>query len=122
MIHMFTILEDGAWHSLKEIAEQTAVPIDKLASYCQNISKHQLVEYDVKTGKVRLGNQLKNMIMKLKPDEEAEWQRLGAGTIIIPPQKIFQIQQVTIQNTTEQDLEFEFTFNKKLREIVISKA
>lgn len=120
MISMFTILEDGAWHTLKEIAEETAVPIEKLASYCENISKNQVTEYDAEAKKVRLGNKMKNMIIKLKAEDEAEWERLGAGTIIIPPQKTFQIQQVTIQNMTEQALQFQFTFNKKLNEIIIS--
>jgi len=124
MIRMFAILEDGAWHSLNEIAEELGVPIEKLAHYCENISKHQVIEYDVCSGKVRIGHKLMSMIMKLRADEEAEaeWERIGAGTAIIPPQKNFQIQGVTVQNMTEQDLKIEFTFNTKLKEIVISKA
>lgn len=124
MLRMFKLLEDGAWHSLKEIAEEIEVPIEKLAHYCQNISKHQVIEYDADSSKVRLGHQLTSMIKKLKADEEAEaaWEKIGAGTVIVPPEKGFQIQGVTIQNTTEQDLKFEFTFNIKLKEIVISKA
>lgn len=121
---MFAILEDGAWHSLNEIAEELGVPIEKLAHYCENISKHQVIEYDVCSGKVRIGHKLMSMIMKLRAHEEAEaeWERIGAGTAIIPPQKNFQIHGVTVQNMTEQDLKIEFTFNTKLKEIVISKA
>lgn len=121
---MFRILEDGAWHSLKEIAEEIGVPIEELARHCETISKNKVVEYDAGSCKVRLEPHLMSMILKLRAEEEAEaeWRRRGAGTIIIPQGKGFQIQGVTIHNKTEQDLNVEFTFNRKLEEIVISNA
>ena len=124
MTNMFRILEDGAWHSLKEIAEEIGVPIEELARHCEMISKNKIVEYDASSCKVRLEPQLMGMILKLRAEEEAEaeWRRRGAGTIIIPQGKGFQIQGVRIHNKTEQDLNVELTFNKKLDEIVISNA
>jgi len=124
MINMFRILEDGAWHSLKEIAEETGVPIKELARHCETISKNKIVEYDASSCKVRLEPQLMSMILKLRAEEEAEaeWRRRGAGTIIIPQGKGLQIQGVTIHNKTEQDLNVELTFKRKLDEIVISNA
>jgi len=121
---MFRILEDGAWHSLKEIAEEIGVPIEELARHCEMISKNKIVEYDASSCKVRLEPQLMGMILKLKAEEEAEaeWRRRGVGTIIIPQGKGFQIQGVRIHNKTEQDLNVELTFNRKLDEIVISNA
>ena len=121
---MFRILGDGAWHSLKEIAEELGVSIEELARHCETISKNKTVEYDAGSCRVRLGPHLMSMILKLRAEEEAEaeWQRRGAGTVIIPRGKGFQIQGVTIHNKTEKDLNVEFTFNRKLREIVFSNA
>lgn len=119
---MFTILQDGAWHSLKEIAEETKIPIEELEKHCEKLSKQGLIDYNPDAGIVRFGHQFKKMVMKLRAEEEAKWEKKGAGTIIIPPEKGFQIQGVYIHNMTEQDIQFELTFNKKLKEIVISKA
>lgn len=124
MIRLLGVLEDGAWHSLKEIAEEIGVPVKDLARYCETVSKHEFVEYEADSGRVRLGSELMGMIMKLKADEEAEaeWERIGVGTVIVPRGKSFQIQGVSIHNMTEQDLKFKFTFNKKPKEIVVSKV
>jgi hypothetical protein len=124
MTNMFRVLEDGAWHSLKEIAEEIGVPVEELARHCETISKNKVVEYDAGSCRVRLEPHVMSMILKLRAEEEAEadWRRRGAGTIIIPQGKGLQIQGVTIHNKTEQDLNVELTFNRKLDEIVISNA
>lgn len=121
---MFRILEDGAWHSLKEITEKTAVPIEELVHRCEDAYKHGLVDYDANSGRVRLSQKFTNMIMKLRTDDDAEAysERIGAGTVIIPAGKNFEIQGITVQNITRQDLKFEFTFTGKLKEIVVSKV
>jgi len=119
---MFRVLENGMWHSLKEIAEEIKVPVEKLEHYCGTLSEHGVVDYNSDSGIVRLGHDFKRIIMKLKAEEEAEWERIGAGTVIIPPEKGFQIQGVYIHNMTERDIQFELTFNKKLKEVVVSNA
>ena len=49
-----------------------------------------------------------------------KWRNTGAGTVIVPPQKGFWIQGISLQNMTDQDLRIEFTFTVKPIEIVIS--
>jgi hypothetical protein len=122
VIAIFRFLEDGAWHSLKHIASKTSVPIEDLSDYCATLSKHEVVEYDADSGRVRIGPELIKMMTALNAHDRltGKWRRMGAGTVIVPPQKGFQIQGISMQNMTEQDLKIEFTFKVKPIEIVIS--
>lgn len=122
MIQLFGFLEDGSWHSLREMALKTKTPIEDLSDYCANLSKHGLVEYDVGARRVRIGRELVNMIAMLATCDRAakKWRRMGVGTVIVPSEKSLEIQGILMQNMTEQDLKIEFTFNAKPIEIVIS--
>jgi hypothetical protein len=122
VLAIFRFLEDGAWHSLKHIAWKTKVPIEDLCDYCASLSEHEVLEYDADSGRVRIGRELIKMLTTLNEQDraDAKWRRMGAGTVIVPPQKHFQIQGISMQNMTEQDLKIEFTFNMKPIEIVIS--
>jgi hypothetical protein len=93
-------------------------------SYRETLTKHGILEYDPTTSTVRLSQELKKLITQLHAEEKAEpnWEKPGAATIIIPPEKGFQIQKVTIHNMTKQDLQFELKFDKKLKEIAITQA
>ena len=122
VIRIFRFLEDGGWHNLKEIASKTRCPIEDLSDYCGILSKHGDVEYDANSGRVRIGCELTSIIKTLKAQDRAngKWPKMGFGTVIVPPQKGFQIQGISMQNMTEQDLKIEFTFKVKPIEIVIS--
>jgi hypothetical protein len=93
-------------------------------SYCETLTKHGILEHDPTTKAVRLSQELKNLITQLHAQEKAEpnGEKPGVATIIIPPEKSFQIQKVTIHNMTKQDLHFELKFNTKLKEIAITQA
>jgi hypothetical protein len=122
MITIFRFLEDGAWHSLKQIASKSGVPIEELSDYCITLSKHQVLEYDAHLRRVKIGPELIGMRAALKKHDwtTGKWQRMGAGTVIVPPLKGLQIQGISLQNMTELDLKIEFTFKAKPIEIVIS--
>jgi hypothetical protein len=124
MASFLKILEDGGWHKLSELAKQTGCPLKKLESYSQTLTKHGILEYDPATSTVRLSQELINLITQLRAEENAttRWEKLGVATIIVPPEKGFQIQKVTIHNLTKQDLQFELKFNTKLKEIAITQA
>jgi len=123
MVQFFRLLQDGNWHSLKEIAEKTGVGLDELTKHCEEASKG-FVDYDAKSARVRLGHDLMGIILQLKAENEkkAEWERRGAGTAILPAGKGFEVQGLRVQNQTESDLKIMFTFNIKPKEIVLSKA
>jgi hypothetical protein len=124
MTNPLKFLEDGAWHKPPELAKETGHPLEELVSYCETLTKHGILEHDPTTNTVRLSQELKNLITQLHAEEKAEpnWEKPGAATIIIPPEKSFQIQKVTIHNMTKQDLQFELKFDKKLKEIAITQA
>jgi hypothetical protein len=88
------------------------------------LSKHGVVEYDAESGRVRIGRELTRIIKtpKALDQDGRKWRKKGAGTVIVPPQKSLQIQGISMQNMTEQDLRIEFTFNMKPIEIVISEV
>jgi hypothetical protein len=124
MTNLLKFLEDGAWHTLSGLAKETGRPLEELLSYCETIAKHGIVEYDATASTVRLSQELENLVTQLHAEEKAEpnWEKAGVATIIIPPEKSFQIQKVTIHNMTKQDLQFELKFDKKLKEIAITQA
>jgi len=121
---MLRVLEDGNWHGLEEVAEKTRIGLNELIMHCEEASKSGLVDYDVVSGRVRLGHDVMGMILQLKAENEreAEWERKGAGTAILPAGRELQIQGLWVQNQTENDLKIMFTFNIKPKEIVISKV
>jgi len=124
MVQFFRLLQDGNWHSLEEIAEKTGVGVDELIKHCEEASQNGFVDYDAKSARVRLGHDLMGMLLQLKAEneKEAEWERRGAGTAILPAGKGFEVQGLRVQNQTESDLKIMFTFSTKPKEIVLSKA
>ena len=124
MTSLLKFLEDGAWHKLPELAKETGHSLEELVTYCETIAKHGILEYDATANTVRLSQELENLITQLHAEEKPEtnWEKPGAATIIIPPEKSFQIQKVTINYMTKQDLQFELKFDKKLKEIAITQA
>lgn len=124
MTTVLKFIENGDWHKLPELAQKTGYTTKKLAKYCETLAKHDLVEYDPKTNSVRLSQELINLITQLHAKEaiEARWERRGVATIIIPPEKSFKIQKVTIHNLANQDLQFELKFNTELHEIAITQV
>lgn len=118
---LLDLLEDGDWHSLTGLAEALGTTLDELTEVCEAASKADLIEYDVKAGKVRICQKLLGLMKSLEEEAEAEWDMLATGTVIVPAKKSFKIQDLSIQNETDYDLEIEMRFDEKLREIVILK-
>ena len=124
MTNLLKLLEDGACHTFSELGQKTGQTLEELLSYCETLTKYGILEHDPTTNTVRLSQEPKKLIIQLREEEKADpnWEKPGAATIIIPPEKSFQIQKVTIHNMTKQDLQFELKFNKKLKEVAITQA
>lgn len=124
MLQTIKLLEDGEWHSLNELAKRTKTQVEELTKHCIEASQKGLFDYDPKTAKLRLSHGMTSVLLQLHTQSkmQAQWKRKGAGTTIIPPEKSLQIQGLHVQNQTEDDLKIEFTYEKKLKEIIISKA
>jgi predicted DNA-binding ribbon-helix-helix protein len=124
MTSPFTLLEDGNWHTLQEIAQKTKIEIEKLKTQCEEASKKGFIEYDSKSSKARLSHNIMSLLLQLnaKNKTKTKWEKKGVGTATIPAGKAFKIQNLWIQNQTEKDLEITFTFNPKPKEIIIQEA
>ncbi len=124
MTVVLRVLADGGWHNLEEIAKKTHTPIKKLVKHCELLSEHEFLEYDTQSSKTRLGRGLTGIMegLKTSQEEEANWERRGAGTIIVPPGKLCRLQSLSIHNATKKALQFELIFNLKPREITVSEA
>lgn len=96
-----------------------------MSDYCTTLSKHEVVENAADSGargRVRIERESINMIAALDVHDQimGKWRRMDVGTVIFPQQKGFQVQGVSMQSMTEQDLKIEFTFDVKPIELVIS--
>jgi DNA-binding IclR family transcriptional regulator len=62
---LFTIIRDGEWHSLNELASQLQIPTGKLAECAQDLYSKGIVEYQENPQKMKIQPEWK----KLLPDE-----------------------------------------------------
>jgi hypothetical protein len=89
------------------------MPLEQLKEILVNMSKHNLIEYDLRTGKLALPRWLTNIEKKMEKIKPA------IGAIILPKYQEMKIQDVTIGNFTKNDLELKLRFKAKQKEIAI---
>lgn len=112
-IDILCLIEDQEIHNVKQLAKKLEIPLDQLKEIMLNLSKHKLVEYDSKTGKVVLPNWLVNI------EKEIEDMKPPTGAIILPRNEEVKIQDIAIGNFTKKDLELRIRLKTKLKEIAI---
>ncbi len=124
MLQIVRLLENGEWHMLDELVEKTNIQRDELTKHLTDASQKDLFDYDPKTARVRLAHNMMSVLLQLNTQnqKQARWERKGAGTTIIPPDKSCRIQGLYIQNQTENNLKIEFTYKTTPKEIIISNA
>lgn len=112
-IDMLSIIEEHKTYDVKQLAKKLAIQIDQLKEILTNLAKHNLVEYNSKTGKVTLPAWLLNI------DKKIENYKPATGAIILPRYQEIKIQDVVIGNFTKNDLELKIRFKVKQKEIAI---
>ena len=50
----FVILQDEAWHDIKNISNLLRLPISKTKKLCQHFSEYNIMKFEEKTGKIRV--------------------------------------------------------------------
>ena len=64
--NFFAVLKDGNWHNIPELADQTKIPVDKLAEFSRVISKEEgIIEYREKNQQIKIDPKWQNLL----PDE-----------------------------------------------------
>jgi predicted transcriptional regulator len=106
-------IEENHKASVKRLAKKLEIPVETLKAILADLAEHQLVDYNEKTGRIRLPNWLS------KIDQEIEEQKPATGDIILPKYKEIKIQDITIGNFTKNDLELKLRIKAKQKEITI---
>jgi hypothetical protein len=112
-IDMLSIIEEQKTINIKQLAKQLEIPLNDLKTILTDLTKYKLVNYNEKTGEIKLPNWL------TKIDQTLEKTKPATGAIILPRYKEIRIQDITIGNYTKNELELNIRLKAKLKEIAI---
>jgi hypothetical protein len=110
---MLSLIEEQRTIDIKQLAKKLEIPIGNLKEILMDLAKYKLVEYDEKTGKIKLPDWL------TKIDKEIEKLKPATGAIILPRYQEIKIQDITIGNFTKNDLDLKVRLKARLKEIAI---
>lgn len=113
---ILSIIEEQKTYHIKQLAKNLEIRVEQLEKILKDLSEHQLVQYDQQTGKVTLSPWLANI------NEEIENLKPATGSLILPKNQEIKIQDITIGNFTEKDLELNIRLKAKRKEIAISET
>lgn len=100
---------------IKSLAEKFNLTIERLEEILKCLSEYNIVEYEQQTGKVRAPIWLSEIEVKMEEVNPV------VGTMIIPKNQKVRLQEITIENFTDMDLELNIRLGPKLKEIAICK-
>jgi hypothetical protein len=112
----FTIIKDGAWHSIDELSDQLGIQTSKLVELSNLLSKHGLLKYEEKTNRIKIESIWK---LILPEEEEPTEPKTTVATFIIPPETSIDVQSTRISNISNVELEVNLRINQKIKEIAI---
>ena len=116
----FNLIEDGQWHRIKDLAKELNLPLEKVVQIITCLAKAKLIDYNEKTKEVKLQKWIKNL-PALKCNKNS---KRSIGTLILPRNGgSAEIQEITIHNNSNLDLELDFLIeNGKIKEISINNV
>jgi hypothetical protein len=112
-IDLLTLIEEQKTIDITQLAKKLEIPILNLKEILTEMTKHNLLEYNEKTGKLRLPSWL------IEIDKEIEELAPATGAIILPRFQEIKIQDVDVGNFTKNDLELKIRLKAKSKEIAI---
>lgn len=112
---ILSVIEEEETYNIKQLAKKLETQVEQLEKILNELSDHNLVQYNQQTGKVTLSTWLMNL------NREAENIKPATGTVILPKNQEIKIQDITIGNFTEKDLELNIRLKAKKKEIAISE-
>jgi len=112
-IDILLLIEEQKTIDIKQLSEKLEIPLSNLKEILVDLAKYKLIEYNAKTGKIKLPNWLSNI------DKEIEELKPATGAIILPRYQEIKIQDLIIGNFTKNDLELKVRLKARLKEIVI---
>ena len=112
-VDILSLLEEHGTLDVKQLAKKLEIPLEQLEELLTTISEHKLLDYNPKTGKLKLPTWLANI------NKEMEDKKPATGAIILPRYQEVTVQDVTIGNFTRYDLELKVRVGARLKEISI---
>lgn len=113
---ILSTIEEQKTHNIKQLAKNLDIPLEQLEKILKDLHEHELVQYNQQTGKVTLSTWLASI------NEQIEDAKPAAGSLILPKNQEIKIQDITIGNFTEKDLELNIRLKTKTKEIAISET
>jgi hypothetical protein len=112
-IDMLSLIEEQKTIDIKQLAKKLEISAGSLKEILMDLAKYKLVEYNEKTGKIKLPDWL------TKIDKEIEKLKPATGAIILPRYQEIKIQDITIGNFTKNDLDLKVRLKARFKEIAI---
>jgi len=116
--NFFNLIDDGAWHSLKELSKHSNIPKQKLEALFKMLSETNIVEYETHGEQIRIKREWQK-ILKRPSEEQKYGGKAAVGTVLLPPKKNIKIQGIQLTNLTEKEIEISMRINKNLEELAI---
>lgn len=98
---------------IKKLAERLEMQLEPVEEIMEDLKRHNLVEYEAETGKISLPEWITEI------NKEIEKIRPASATVILPKDQEIKIDDVTIGNYTEKDLELRVRLKADSKEIAI---
>lgn len=114
---LFTLLKDGAWHGITELADQTGTETNKLIEYSQFLAGQGIAKYEDKTQRIKIEPEWSRLLPDLSQLSEP---KTTMATFIIPPETSINVQSTSITNNSKIELEVTLRINNRIREIAIT--
>ena len=112
-IDLLSLIEEQKTFDIRQLAKKLQIPLGNLKEVLADLARHKLLDYNEKTGRIKLPNWL------AKIDKEIQELAPATGAIILPRYQEIRIQDVAIGNFTKNDLELNVRLKAKLKEIAI---
>lgn len=112
----FTILKNGAWHSVDELSEELGLTTRKLTELSRFLSDRGLITYEDKTERIRIKPVWKLLLPEGKEPQE---RKATLATFIIPPESSIQVQSTQISNLSGVEMEVSLRIDNKIREVAV---
>ena len=116
LMDIISVIEEQKLYNIVPLAKKLEITLEQLKKILMDLKKHNLLEYNAKTGEITLSAWLIDI------DREIENVKPATGAIILPKNEEVKIQDVAIGNFTKKDLELKIRLKAKLIEIAICES
>jgi hypothetical protein len=59
---LFTIIQDGQWHQIDELSDQTKIEKDKLTQFFQFLSTQSIITYEERANSIKVKPEWQNLL------------------------------------------------------------